>query len=75
MDKYAKVEEHAHLRRDMTTGAIINTNSSELRKARERKLRMQAETTRINNIENDVKNLKSGMNEIKDLLKELLERG
>lgn len=62
-----QVEGHTNLVRDMATGAIINTNSA---KARAQKARAQAARDQRNEIEE----LKSDVAEIKDLLKQLLDR-
>ena len=37
MSDYIRVEGHSHLVRDRNTGAIINTNTNEMRMARVRK--------------------------------------
>lgn len=66
--KYAKVEGHPYLIRDLSTNAIINTDSKsslQYLKTRERK---NEEQKKINNIESDIEELKSSINEIKQLL-------
>ena len=71
--KYAKVEGHPHLLRDLSTNAIINTDSKgseQYIKIREKK---QKEQKKISNIESDIEDLISSINEIKHLLRKLYE--
>ena len=71
--KYAKVEGHPHLLRDLSTNAIINTDiktSEQYLRTRERK---KEEQKKIDSIESDIEELKSSMNEIKQLLRNLYE--
>lgn len=64
---YIPVEGHPGLYRDPITNAIINTDKSKARIAREaREKAIQREQ--------DIENLKSDVHEIKNLLKQLLER-
>lgn len=75
MDNFAKVEKHNDLLRDLRTNAIINTNSSGLKKAKELKLKQHREQQRLDKMNKDINSLKSDMGDIKNLLQELLERG
>lgn len=71
--RYAKVEGHPHLLRDLSTNAIINTDtvsSEQYIKARERKLQ---EKKKISNMEGEIEDIKSSINEIKTLLRNLYE--
>lgn len=60
-----RVENQPHLIKDPTTGAILNTNSAEIQKARIRKNKRKNEAQ-------EIKELKSEMKEIKELLHQLL---
>jgi hypothetical protein len=73
MDKYQKVEGHSSLIRDKQTGAILNTNRSEIARARKRKEAKKRETEKLNSLSNEVTTLKSEISEIKELLFRLVE--
>jgi len=73
MDKYQKVEGHSSLIRDNQTGAILNTNRSEIARARKRKEAKKRETEKLNSLSNEVITLKSEISEIKELLFRLVE--
>lgn len=73
MDKYQKVEGHSSLIRDNQTGAILNTNRSEIARARKRKEAKKRETEKLNSLSNEVTTLKSEISEIKELLFRLVE--
>ena len=64
--KYLKVAGHASLVRDTSTGAILNTNKSEYeeyiarqRQAEEREAEISQHTEDINNIKNELQDIKS----------------
>jgi len=61
------VEGQANLMRDPDSGAIINTNKSNAKIARETTARIKKERERLETLENDV-------SEIKDMLKQLLKK-
>ena len=66
------VEGHPGLVRDPNSNAIINTNNSDYQKYLTlRKVKSQ-ENKKVSTIEEDLVNLKNEMNEIKSLLKELV---
>lgn len=69
MNKYAKVEGHPHLLRDLKSNAIINTDQLELDNYTLIKNKKKVEQERIDSIEFELKNLKSSIEEIKLLLK------
>jgi hypothetical protein len=60
------VKGHSNLFRDASSGAIINTNESAAAASLSARERVKAQ-------EQDIKDLKSDMQEIKDLLKSLLK--
>jgi len=64
---YAKVHGHDSLIRDMSTGAIINNDSTSIESRRKSKVLVSA-------IE-DINNLKNELSEIKYLLKEIIKNG
>ncbi len=70
--KYAKVEGHPNLLRDLSTNAIINTDSISSGHYTMLKNRKILEKTRIDNLETELSELKSSINEIKCLLKDLV---
>lgn len=73
MSSYLKVEGHNNLVRDSRTGAILNTNKSEIENARKRKQINQERHQHINSLTEEVKELKKDMSQIKELLFRLVE--
>jgi len=71
--KYERVKGHSGLIRDKASGAILNTNTEEIRAARRRKNLKMEETKRSESIISDIDNLKSDVQEIKYLLNKILE--
>lgn len=70
--RYAKVEGYPNLIRDLDTNAIINTDSIEsINYDRSRNLRKKKEEE-LNYIKSDIDDMKSSIQEIKLLLKEIL---
>lgn len=70
--KYAKVEGHPNLLRDLSTNAIINTDSITSNHYTILKNRKNNEKNRIDNVESQIGELKESINEIKSLLRELI---
>ena len=71
--KYAKVEGHPNLLRDLSTNAIINTDSfssEQYIKTRERK---RIEREKLTSMESEIEDIKSSINEIKHMLRKLYE--
>ena len=66
-----KVKGHNDLIRDETSNAILNTNSSEYDNYLSLRAKRKHGSERIDNMENDLKNLKDDINEIKTLLRAL----
>lgn len=71
MKSHMKVEGHTNLVRDKRTGAILNTNTTEIERARKLKQVSDERKEHINSLTEDVKGLKEDMNEIKQLLLKL----
>jgi len=70
--RYAKVEGYPNLIRDLDTNAIINTDSIEsVNYDCSRNLRKKKEEE-LNHIKSDIDDMKSSIQEIKLLLKEIL---
>ena len=66
------VKDHNNLVRDPVSNSIINTDQSEYDTyISRRKLRL-AEKNKVSSVEEDLANLKGEINEIKSLLKELV---
>jgi hypothetical protein len=70
--KYIKVKGHDHLIRDPETNSIINTNMSEYKEYISRRDSKVEENQKVQNLESDVANMKDDLNEIKNLLRSLL---
>lgn len=58
--------------RDLRTGAIINTNASEYEDYIRMKKTKETEIRKFSALENEVVSLKNDLNEIKDLLRVIL---
>lgn len=63
----AKVIDNKSLEKDMSTGAVINTNRSAYEQAIERAKKAQEEKDRIDRLEKDV-------GDMKEMLKQILQR-
>ena len=72
MSNYIPVEGNSDLVRDPKTDSIINTNENAYRQYISQRKKRKLEKEKSLNIEEDLANLKSEMNEIKSLLKELV---
>ena len=70
MEKFAKVIDHPDLKRDIHSKAILNADSTGLNKYKEERDKQ----LKINKVLSETEALKSDMDEIKALLKELLGR-
>jgi len=69
---YIKVKGHDHLVRDPQTNSIINTNKSEYEQYLFNKRIKQNEQQKIQTLESDVANIKNDLDEIKSLLRSLV---
>lgn len=70
--EYIKVSGHSDLVRDPETNSIINKNKSEYNEYMMQKNLKLEENQKVQTIEDEVANIKNDVNEIKFLLKELL---
>ena len=71
--KFKRVEGHNNLVRDSRTGAILNTNTTEIERARKIKQVNEERQQHISSLTQEVKELKKDMSQIKDLLFSLVE--
>ena len=69
---YLKVEGHGGLYRDSTTNSIVNRNTSDYNRYMSQKKSRNAEVEKVDAMEQDLTNIKNEINEIKSLLKELV---
>lgn len=69
---YIKVKGHEGLIRDPNTNSIINTNMSEYQEYLSRKKIKSEENQKIQNLETDVANMRDDLDEIKFLLRSLI---
>ena len=67
-----KVKDQSDLARDPQTGSIVNVNNLDYEKYVASRRVKTAKTKQVSTIEEDLVNLKNEMNEIKSLLKELV---
>lgn len=70
--EHVKVSGHSDLFRDPETNSIINKNKSEYNEYMMRKNFKSKENQKVQTIEDEVASIKSDVNEIKSLLKELI---
>jgi hypothetical protein len=70
---YLKVEGYDHLLRDPNTNSIINTNMSDYQQYVSRRNVKNEEDQKVQNLEEDVANMKDDLNEIKSLLRSLID--
>lgn len=71
MEKYT-VKGHSDLARDPNNGSIINVNRTEYNQYLARREVKSEKTQKVQNIEDELANMKGDIDEIKSLLKELL---
>jgi hypothetical protein len=70
--KYSKVDGHKNLIRDEETKAIINTNMSDYNKyIMQRKIK-EKDNQKLQTLEENVDNIKSDLEEIKSILRSLI---
>ena len=67
-----KVEGHRELYRDSTTNSIVNRNTSDYNRYMSQKKSKNEEAEKVDIMEQDLTHLKNEINEIKSLLKDLV---
>lgn len=70
--EYTKVKDRSDLARDPKTGSLVNVNNLDYEKYVASRKVKTAKTKQVITIEEDLANLKTEINEIKFLLKELV---
>lgn len=75
MSHFVKIEGNSFLVRDMTSGAIINTNRTEYENYMSRKKLSKDLDTKIKQNSDDIETIKSDITEIKSLLITLINKG
>ena len=74
MNKYVKVKSDVSLVRDVDSNAIISRNQSEFDKFIKLSEKKYAEKKKFDNMRSDLDSLKQDMNEIKTLLKNIMDK-
>jgi hypothetical protein len=74
MQQFLKVDGHNGLVRDMSTGAIINTNKSEYEEYMARKRMAEQREAEISKHSEDINILKNELQDIKSMLLEILQK-
>ena len=69
---YMKVKGYSHLLRDSKTNSIINNNMAEYQEYVIRRDTKIEESQKVQNLEEDIANMKSDIGEIKNLLRSLI---
>ena len=72
MNDFLKVEGHASLVRDTATGAILNNHRTEYEEYLDRKRKAEAREAEISQHTEDINNIKNELSDIKMLLKQLI---
>jgi uncharacterized protein YeeX (DUF496 family) len=72
MNQFLKVEGHAGLVRDMSTGAILNKNRTEYEEYLERIKQAELKDAEISQHTQEINNIKNELSDIKQLLKQLV---
>ena len=73
-ERLSRIEGHDGLRKDESTGAIINVDRSAWQAARDRAKSAQKSRDEIRDQARQINNLKCEMHEIKSMLQTLLDR-
>lgn len=71
---YSKIVDNNNLIRDESTKAILNTNLTDYNNYLKLKKSKETEAKRMQKLESDVSNLKTDLDEIKDLLRSLANK-
>ena len=74
MNKHIKVKSDVSLVRDIDSNAIISKNQSEFDKFIKLSEKKYAEKKKFDNMRSDLDSLKQDMNEIKTLLRNIIEK-
>ena len=72
MNQFLKVEGHSSLVRDTATGAILNNNRTEYEEYLDRKRKAEAREAEISQHTEDINNIKNELSDIKQLLQQLV---
>ncbi len=74
MDKYLKVKSDVSLFRDKDSNAIVNKNKGEFDKFLKLSQKKYEEKKKFDDMRSDLDSLKEDMNEIKTLLKNIMDK-
>jgi len=74
MENYLKVESDDSLVRDVDSNAIVNQNKSEFDKFLKLSQKKYEEKVKFDNMRSDLDSLKQDMDEIKTLLKNMMDK-
>ena len=74
MENYIKVKSDVSLVRDVNSNAIVNQNKNEFDKFLELSRRKYEEKRKFDDMRSDLDSLKQDMNEIKTLLKNIMDK-
>ena len=69
-----QVQDNKDLERDVRSNGIVNTNKSELEKAKKRQADAQRERDKLREVTREVNEIKCEMHDIKCMLTKLLEK-
>tara|TARA_R100001377_G_scaffold68676_1_gene43950 strand:+ start:298 stop:519 length:222 start_codon:yes stop_codon:yes gene_type:complete len=69
-----KVKDNRDLERDVSSNAIVNTNTVALEKAKKRQADAQKERDKLRDVTREVNEIKCEMHDIKNMLLKLLDK-
>ena len=69
-----KVKDNRDLERDVSSNAIVNTNTVALEKAKKRQADAQKERDKLRDVTREVNEIKCEMHDIKNMLTQLLDK-
>lgn len=74
MSRLLNVKGHSDLKMDAVSGAVINTNKTEIQNARTRKAVLAQKREKEQQLQKDVDTLKEDMSDLKQMMQTLLEK-
>ena len=73
-DQFYKVEGHSNLVKNPQTGVILNNNDTDIQRARLRKKLKKEQRQKELQLQSEVQSLRDDMDQIKSMLKQLVEK-
>ena len=74
MDKFYRVEGHSQIKKNPSTGTLLNTNKVEMNSARKRKQARLNKEMKQNRLEEEVNELRSQIDKLTSVIEQLIEK-